>query len=86
VFIIVESGLKEGDEVVLNPLAYIDETQDEALKPFDEVESVAWESREPAAGPSGSSQSDSTSAAAGSQLSDPGSDETSTLENDSTDG
>lgn len=35
VFIIVESGLKEGDEVVLNPLAYVDEAQNEMLKPTD---------------------------------------------------
>jgi HlyD family secretion protein len=35
-FIVVESGLKEGDEVVLNPLAFIDEAQDEVLKPLDE--------------------------------------------------
>ncbi|TWU40476.1 efflux RND transporter periplasmic adaptor subunit [Novipirellula artificiosorum] len=33
-FIIVESGLKEGDEVVLNPLAFVDEAQDEVLKPY----------------------------------------------------
>ena len=28
VFIAVEDGLKEGDEVVLNPQAYVDETRD----------------------------------------------------------
>jgi len=35
-FIVVTAGLKEGDEVVLNPLAFIDEAQNEVLKPFDE--------------------------------------------------
>ncbi len=34
-FIVVESGLKEGDEVVLNPLAVIEEAQTEVLKPLD---------------------------------------------------
>ena len=29
-FTVVESGLKEGDEVILNPLAFIEEGQDEA--------------------------------------------------------
>ena len=33
VFMIVESGLQEGDEVVLNPLAFVDEAQTEVLKP-----------------------------------------------------
>ncbi len=32
-FIMVNAGLKEGDEVVLNPLAYIDEAQMQALRP-----------------------------------------------------
>ncbi|MBW8039797.1 MAG: HlyD family efflux transporter periplasmic adaptor subunit [Planctomycetes bacterium] len=36
-FIIVEAGLKEGDEVVLNPLAFIEEAQSEVLKPIDGV-------------------------------------------------
>jgi len=36
-FIIVTAGLKEGDEVMLNPLAFIDEAKTEALKPFDET-------------------------------------------------
>ncbi len=35
-FAIVASGLKEGDEVVLNPVAYIDEAQLEVLKPVDQ--------------------------------------------------
>ena len=34
-FIVVEAGLKEGDEVVLNPLAYIEEAQSEVLTPID---------------------------------------------------
>jgi HlyD family secretion protein len=33
VFIVVEAGLNEGDEVVLNPLALVDEAQAEVLKP-----------------------------------------------------
>lgn len=33
VFIHVKSGLKEGDQVVLNPLSYIDEAEAEALMP-----------------------------------------------------
>ena len=36
-FIVVETGLKEGDQVVLNPLAFIEEAQTDALKPFDET-------------------------------------------------
>ncbi len=36
-FIIVETGLREGDEVVLNPLAMIDEAQADVLKPYDEA-------------------------------------------------
>jgi len=32
-FIVVESGLEEGDEVVLNPLAFVPEAQEAALKP-----------------------------------------------------
>lgn len=32
-FVIVESGLKAGDQVVLNPVAFIDEAQAEVLKP-----------------------------------------------------
>jgi multidrug efflux pump subunit AcrA (membrane-fusion protein) len=35
-FIVVKAGLKEGDEVMLNPLAFIEEAQSEVLKPFDE--------------------------------------------------
>jgi len=36
-FIVVEAGLREGDEVVLNPLAVIEEAQTDALKPFAEA-------------------------------------------------
>ncbi|MBP88876.1 MAG: hypothetical protein CMJ64_19545 [Planctomycetaceae bacterium] len=36
-FIVVETGVKEGDEVVLNPLAFLEEAQTEALKPIDET-------------------------------------------------
>jgi multidrug efflux pump subunit AcrA (membrane-fusion protein) len=35
VSIVVEGGVKEGDEVILNPLAHIKEAQDEALKTID---------------------------------------------------
>jgi len=36
-FIVVKAGIKEGDEVVLNPLTLIEEVQDEVLKPLDEA-------------------------------------------------
>jgi multidrug efflux pump subunit AcrA (membrane-fusion protein) len=36
-FIVVEAGVREGDEVVLNPLTCIEEAQTEALKPLDET-------------------------------------------------
>ncbi len=35
-FIVVEAGLQEGDEVILNPIAFVDEAQSGALKPFSE--------------------------------------------------
>lgn len=35
-FTVVKAGLAEGDEVVLNPLAYIDEAQLQAMRPVDE--------------------------------------------------
>jgi HlyD family secretion protein len=47
VFIIIESGLKEGDEVVLNPLAFVDDAQEEALKTLDESERDQHEAAEP---------------------------------------
>ena len=33
-FIVVKSGLKEGDEIVLNPRAYVKEAKDDKLKPY----------------------------------------------------
>ncbi len=36
-FIVVKAGLKEGEQVVLNPLAFIAEAQTLALKPYDEA-------------------------------------------------
>ena len=36
-FIVVKAGLKEGDEVVLNPLAFVDEAQTDVLKPLDQA-------------------------------------------------
>ena len=38
VFIVVESGLKEGDQVVLNPLAFAEEAQTDLLHPLDNAE------------------------------------------------
>lgn len=38
VFILIESGLSLGDEVVLNPLAYIEEAQEEVLRAVEEEE------------------------------------------------
>ncbi len=35
-FVVVQKGLKEGDEVVLNPLVFIPEAQEAALTPHDE--------------------------------------------------
>ena len=37
VFIVVNAGLNEGDEVVLNPIAFIEEAQDEALTTLEET-------------------------------------------------
>jgi len=45
-FLIVEAGVKEGDEVVLNPLAFIEEAQTEVLRPLDEAEPPEPESDE----------------------------------------
>jgi multidrug efflux pump subunit AcrA (membrane-fusion protein) len=45
-FIVVKAGLKEGDEVVLDPLAFVEEAQLEVLKPFDEAKPRAPESSE----------------------------------------
>ncbi len=38
-FLVVEAGLQEGDQVVLNPIAFIEEAQSSALKPLDETKS-----------------------------------------------
>jgi len=38
-FIVVKDGVKEGDKVILNPLAYVDDAQRAALKPADETKS-----------------------------------------------
>ena len=37
VFTVVKAGLKEGDEVMLNPLAFMEEAQKDALKTFEET-------------------------------------------------
>jgi hypothetical protein len=39
-FLVVDSGLKAGDEVVINPIAHIEEAQKEALKPFSGVKTT----------------------------------------------
>lgn len=39
VFIVVEGGLKEGDEVVLNPLAYVDDAQSDVIRPVSSGDS-----------------------------------------------
>jgi multidrug efflux pump subunit AcrA (membrane-fusion protein) len=36
-FIVVKAGLKEAEAVVLNPLAFIEEAQDEVLKPLEQA-------------------------------------------------
>jgi HlyD family secretion protein len=45
-FTIVNAGLKEGDEVMLNPLAFMDEAQRAVLKPRDEPKQPKPESPE----------------------------------------
>ncbi len=58
-FIIVETGLKDGDEVVLHPLAFIPEAQRAALKPHDDVErSPGTSPPEPSASVGGAKPSD----------------------------
>ena len=37
VFVVVEAGLKEGDEVVLNPLVFVDEAKKDAAKTLDQA-------------------------------------------------
>ncbi len=36
-FIVVKAGLKEGEKVVLNPLAFIEQAQNEVLKPLEDA-------------------------------------------------
>ena len=38
-FIVVKAGVKEGDDVVLNPMAYVEEAETKALKPLDDAKS-----------------------------------------------
>ena len=47
VFMVVEAGLKEGDEVMLNPLAFIEEAQTEASKTLDKAKPGKPDSTEP---------------------------------------
>jgi len=37
IFVVVKGGLKEGDEVALNPTAFIDEARDNALTTLEET-------------------------------------------------
>jgi multidrug efflux pump subunit AcrA (membrane-fusion protein) len=46
-FVVVKGGLKEGEEVVLNPLAFVEEAQSDALKPLDETDAREQDSSEP---------------------------------------
>jgi multidrug efflux pump subunit AcrA (membrane-fusion protein) len=46
-FIIVQAGVKEGDEAVINPLAYVEEAQKEALKPMSGIKSDETEAQGP---------------------------------------
>ena len=48
--VVVTAGLKEGDEVVLNPLASLKQAQTEVLKPIDETRPHALGSDESGAG------------------------------------
>ena len=56
-FLVVEGGLQEGDEVVINPLAYVEEAQSEVLKPLNDTEPLnpdagkSVTASEPPAGP-----------------------------------
>ena len=40
-------GVAEGDEVVLNPIAYVEEAKKQALRPFRGVTSKASDEQEP---------------------------------------
>ncbi len=46
-FIVLKAGLKEGEEVALNPLAFIEEAQSDALKPLDEAKPREQDSSDP---------------------------------------
>ena len=46
VFVVVESGLKEGDQVILNPIAYVDEAQETALKTLDQSQPLPTNSNQ----------------------------------------
>jgi len=35
IFVVIKDGLSEGEDVILNPLAYIDDAQREVLVPFN---------------------------------------------------
>jgi HlyD family secretion protein len=41
-FLVIQAGLEKGEEVVLDPLAHIEEAQNEVLKPLDQAKQ--WES------------------------------------------
>ena len=52
VYVVVESGLGEGDEVVLNPRAFIEEAKNEVMETIDEAQSDETQSEEYDAQPS----------------------------------
>jgi hypothetical protein len=45
-FVVVHAGVQEGNEVVLNPLACVQEAQAETLRPIDEANSRERKSNE----------------------------------------
>ena len=47
IFVIVKDGIAAGEEVILNPLAYIDDAQKEALVPLHETTEEEGDSTEP---------------------------------------
>jgi multidrug efflux pump subunit AcrA (membrane-fusion protein) len=46
-FIVVEDGLQEGDEVILDPLAHIEEAQLEAAATLEETNTASHSARRP---------------------------------------
>ena len=69
-FMVVNAGVKEGDEVVLNPIAYIEEAQTEALKPFSGLKSTDRDDGDAKSDdPSGKSKSGKPESAEGKQAS-----------------